>query len=165
MAAIKQPTSIPQPPREDPPYTSGRPAQLPEGAAAGRPPGFRPGAPAAYWIWQGPRGGWRLRTTTGGAVHAFRGHVRGVTGAVSNVHPSRTEFRDRFWKTREGTWAFSFTTSGHADGFTFVTRDDGCVHFDLQLDGGPEPKRVFVGQGEVQPSSGNFIVCPKAGRR
>jgi hypothetical protein len=129
-----------------------------DGIGAGRPAGFVPGAPAAYWIWQGPRGGWRVRTTTAGAAHEFRGRVHGMTGAVSNVHPSRTEFRDRVWK--EGNdWAFHFSSKGHADGFTFVTRDNGCVRFDLDLGGGPGPKRVFVGRGQLSPPGGNFIVC------
>ena len=60
----------------------------------------------------------------------------------------------------DGRWAFSFNTDGHADGFTFMTRDGGCVRFALDLDAGPLPKRVFVGRGEVQPRSGHFIVCP-----
>jgi len=114
----------------------------------------------AYWIWQGPRGGWRIKTTTKRLLHLFRGYLRGTTGAITNIHPSRTEFRDRVWRTGAG-WAFSFKTMGHADGFTFMTRDNGCVGFDLQLDGGPHPQRIFVGRGQVEPPSNHFIVCPK----
>ena len=73
---------------------------------------------------------------------------------------SRTEFRDRIWKRNE-SFAFSFKTKSHADGFTFVSENNGCVRFDLQLDGGPEPKRIFVGSKELQPSSNHFVVCPK----
>jgi hypothetical protein len=148
-----------QPAREAPPHSAGRPEHLPPGAAAGRPPGFKPGAPAAFWIWHGPREDWRVRTTTAGAPHVFRGHVHGVTGAIARVHPSRTEFHDRLWQTKEG-WAFVFKTAGHADGFTFVTRDGGCVRFDLLLDGGPHPKRIFVGKGEISPKSNHFVLCP-----
>jgi len=149
-----------QPPKEQAPHTRGAPVQLHPGVGAGRPRGFQSGAPAAYWIWQGPRGGWRLKTTTQQMGHLFRGHIRGTTGAINQVHPSRTEFRDRVWKTKAG-WAFSFKTAGHADGFTFVTSDNGCVGFDLQQDGGPHPKRIFVGKKEVEPASNHFIVCPK----
>jgi hypothetical protein len=150
-----------QPAKDVPPSSSGDPARMPEGAGTGRPPGFRPGAPAAYWIWQGPRGGWRIRTTTLGKPHVFRGRIRGATGEVTNVQPSRVEFRDRVWRERDGSWAFSMRTSAHADGLTFVTQDNGCVVFDLQLDGGPETKKIFVGRGELQPSSSFFVVCPK----
>jgi hypothetical protein len=161
-ALLVPPSSLPaQPPKDEPPHSSGRPQSLPEGAGMGRPPGFRAGAAPAYWIWQGPRGGWRVRTTTNNAPHVFRGIIKGVTGPINNVHPTRTEFHDRVWKTRDGSWAFSFNTSSHADGFTFVVRDEGCVQFDLQLDGGPEPKHIYVGGGMVEPSSGFFIVCPR----
>jgi hypothetical protein len=160
-AGTMTPAVVPtQPAKDEPPRSTDRPAMLAEGAGEGRPPGFRSGAPAGYWIWQGPRGGWRLRTTTANVQHVFRGHIRGMTGAISNVHPTRTEFRDRIWKTNDG-WAFSFKTEGHADGFTFVTRDEGCVLFDLQLDGGPEPKRVTLGKAQVAPATGHFIVCPR----
>ncbi len=149
-----------QPPKEEAPHTRTAPALLRPGVGAGRPRGFRPGAPAAFWIWQGPRGGWRLKTTTKQMAHLFRGHLRGTTGGINQVHPSRTEFRDRIWKTKQG-WAFSFKTLGHADGFTFVISDNGCVRFDLQLDGGPHPKKIFIGKREIQPPSNHFIVCPK----
>jgi hypothetical protein len=155
-------TAPAQPPKEEPPHSSGRPQPLPEGSAMGRPPGFKAGAAAAYWIWLGPRGGWRVRTTTGDSSHVFRGHVRALTGppaVISSVQPTRTEFSDRIWKTQTG-WAFSFKTSGHADGFSFLTREPVCVVFDLQLDGGPEPKRVFVGREQVEPQSGFFVACP-----
>lgn len=163
---IKPPPSMTapaQPPKEEPPHSSGRPQVLPEGAPMGRPAGFKAGAAAAYWIWLGPRGGWRVRTTTGESSHVFRGHVHALTGppaVISSVQPTRTEFSDRIWKTKTG-WAFSFKTSGHADGFSFLTRDPVCVVFDLQLDGGPEPKRVFVGREQVEPQSGFFVACPK----
>jgi hypothetical protein len=82
-----------------------------------------------------------------------------MTGAVVNVHPVRTEHRDRVAHTAQG-WMFNFRTSGHADGLTFGTQDGGCVRFDLQLDGGPVPKRVFIGAKELQPRSGHFMLCP-----
>ncbi len=147
----------------DPPKSTGKPTVLRPGVGTGRPAGFKPGAEAAYWIWQGPRGGWRIKTTTKDALHLFRGRFDATTGPISSVEPSRTEFRDRVWKTREG-WAFSFKTQGHADGLIFNTRDNGCVSFDLQLDGGPTPKHIFVGRGEVEPGSSYFVVCPKGKR-
>lgn len=89
----------------------------------------------------------------------FRGRIKGVSGAVVNVHPSRTEHRDRVAHTSDG-WMFNFRTQGHADGLTFGTQDGGCVRFDLQLDGGPVPKRVFIGAKEISPRSGHFVLCP-----
>ena len=158
MAASAGPAA-PQAPFEELPEHQGRLEAFPPGAAVGRPPSFKPGAPAAYWIWQGPRGSWLVRTTTGGAKHVFRGRMAGAPGEIVNVHPLRTEFRDRIRRTRGG-WVFSFTSAGHADGFTFMTREGGCVRFDLDLDGGPQPKRIFVGRGELQPATPHFVVCP-----
>lgn len=148
-----------QPAFEEPAESATNPELLPPGVAAGRPPGFRPGAPAGFWIWQGPRGSWLLRTTTKDAEQLFRGRIAGLTGEIVNVHPQRTEFRDRVRRGPKG-WAFSFATQSHADGFTFMTSDGGCVVFDLQLDGASRAKRVFVGHGEHQPRGGHFVVCP-----
>lgn len=146
-------------PFDVPPWSAGQPEAFAPGVAEGRPAGFRPGAPAGYWIWLGPRGDWRLRTTTANAPHVFRGRIKGMTGAVVNVHPVRTEHRDRVARTNDG-WMFNFRTQGHADGFTFGTQDGGCVRFDLHLDGGPVPKKVFIGQKELQPQAGHFVLCP-----
>ena len=158
---VRPPPSLPpQPPTEAPPASTSRAVLLPPGIGTGRPAGFSPGAEAAYWIWQGPRGSWRIRTTTKNMPHVYRGHVHGMTAAIIRVQPSRTEFRDRVWKTGKG-YAFSFKTNGHADGFIFSTRDNGCVRFDLRLDGGPHPKRIHIGKSGHQPPSGHFIVCPK----
>ena len=92
--------------------------------------------------------------------HVFRGHFDTVGGNISAVEASRTEFRDQVWKVREG-WAFHFKTQGHADGLTFSAHDNGCVRFDLQVDGGPHKKRIFVGKSEYEPASNHFVVCPK----
>ena len=143
-----------------PPWNSGRPQLLNPGVAAGRPPGFRPGAPAAYWIWQGPRGDWRLRTTTKSAPHVFRGRFKGMSSGINTVEPTRAEYRDRIAHGNDG-WMFNFRTQGHADGFTFSVPDGGCVQFDLQLDGGPVQKKIYVGGRQFQPSSSFFVVCPE----
>jgi hypothetical protein len=156
----RAPDSLVQPKKEDPPSTRTRAQQLPPGIGTGRPRGFRPDAPPAYWIWQGPRGHWRLRTTSKDQPHVFRGYIHPIETRIGDIQPSRNEFRDRIWKSGDG-WAFSFKTKSHADGFTFAATDNGCVRFDLQLDGGPERKRIFVGAKEYQPSSNHFVVCPK----
>ncbi len=156
--------TIVQPAKSPPPASRSRAVLLEGDPARGRPPSFRPGADAAYWIWSGPRGSWRLRTTTKDEMHTFRGYIHGVSGDIVQIQPSRMEHADRIWPLEEGnrrTYAFSFKTNGHADGFIFSTRDEGCVRFDLQLDGGPQQKKIMIGQAELQPTSQHFIVCPK----
>ncbi len=151
---------VAQPLKEAPPATAGTPQLLPPGVGTGRPGGFKPDAVPAFWIWQGPRGHWRLRTTSKDQLHVCRGRIYGVRGRVQSIEPSRTEFRDRIW-TQDGGWAFSFRTKSHADGFTFEVAGNGCVRFDLELTGGAEAKRVFIGSRQYQPTSNHFTVCPK----
>lgn len=157
----------PQPAKETPTASPIRAELLPDGTGAGRPPGFRPDAPPAYWIWQGPRGNWRLRTTTKRKAQTFRGVIHGVQGSIVRMQPSRNAFRDRIWPTdRTGgvnrAWAFSFATNDHADGFIFAADGNGCVRFDLKTDGGVgTPIQIFVGPKQIQPSGGHFTVCPR----
>jgi hypothetical protein len=159
---------VQQPPKDEPPTSPNRPSVLPAGAADGRPAGFRPGAPPAFWIWTGPRGDWRIRTTTLDSAHLFRGRVAALTGDVIDISPSKNELADRMWKVGRpqpgepaNTWVFSFKTSTHADGFTFRTTDGGCVRFDLQLDGGPMPKRIIVGKSQLEPPTNHLVICPR----
>jgi hypothetical protein len=155
-----------QPPKDEPPSSPTRPSVLPAGAAEGRPPGFRPDAAPAYWIWTGPRGDWRIRTTTLDASHVFRGRIAAVTSDLKDVSASRNDLGDRMWRTppaasEPSVWSFSFRTTQHADGFTFRVADNGCVRFDLQLDGGPTQKRIVVGKNQVEPPTNHFVVCPR----
>lgn len=156
----------PQPAKEAPPASPVRAQLLPDGTGAGRPPGFRPDAPPAYWIWQGPRGNWRVRTTTQRRAHTFRGVIHGVQGPIVRMQPSRNVFRDRVWPVdRTGgvnrAWAFSFATNDHADGFIFAAEGNGCVRFDLKTDGGTTPIKIFVGPKQIEPVGGHFTVCPR----
>jgi hypothetical protein len=162
-APVPVPAPPPSEPPSEPPSSRDRPVLLPDGIAAGRPGGFRPGAAAAYWIWQGPRGDWLVRTTTGGEPHAFRGRIHGTAGGTidaQSLRSSRRELGDRV-RASDGALVFSFDTAGHADGFTFATVGGGCVRFDLQLDGGATPKRIWIGKAQHEPASAHFIVCPK----
>lgn len=156
-----------QPAKEAPTASPVRAHLLADGSGAGRPPGFRPDAAPAYWIWQGPRGNWRLRTTTRNKPHTFRGIIHGVQGPIVKMQPSRNQFRDRIWPSdRTGgvnrSWAFSFATNDHADGFIFASEGNGCVRFDLKTDGGAgTPIQIYVGHRQVQPRGGHFTVCPR----
>ena len=161
VRARPAPPLVAQPPKNSPPRSSARPDIMAPGVGAGRPDGFRSGAPAAYWIWQGPRGRWRVRTTTAKLLRHFSGHVQSMTSVLTGFDPSRLELRDQLWLDQPG-WAFSFKTKGHADGFTFADKSNGCVKFDLVL-GRPrnKPAQIFVGRNQVKPSGGHFILCPQ----
>ena len=145
---------------ELPPPPAGQPELLPAGAAEGRPPRFVTGAGVGYWIWQGPRGSWLLRTTTGGEVHTFSGHLLGTSTPVTEVSPTTNALGDHLRRT-DGGFAFSFQTSAHADGFTFVVDGARCARLDLRIDAAPAVRRIFVGGAQLQPRSGHFILCPR----
>ena len=132
---------------------------MPPGIANGRPPGMHAGAPVAFWIWRGPRGGWHLRTTTAGLFHEFRGRVAGLSAPLLAVHPTRVEFKDRIVMTPKAVW-FRFATKGHVDGFDFTVGGNSCVRFDLQLDRGPHAERIFIGRNAASPPSNHFVLCP-----
>ena len=161
-AASPKPTlpRVTLPARQDPPRSRTKAHKLRDGIGEGRPAGFTMGADPAFWIWQGPRGAWRVRTTTKSEQHLFQGHVQGVTGTLVRVRHARNELRDHIWGKGRGR-SFSFRTNGHADGFIFSTDDNGCARFDLLLDGAPKPSQIFIGRGQVNPSSGHFILCPR----
>jgi hypothetical protein len=133
-------------------------------SAYGQPRSMQPGAPAAYYIWTDPQGGWHLRTTTGGQQHVFRGRVAGQTAPITNVTPSRMEFQDRLRVSPRGTVAFAFATQGAVDGFDFRADNNACVTFNLDLAGGPTPRRIVVGAQEIAVNTPNFQVCNPAPR-
>ncbi|MBI5537233.1 MAG: hypothetical protein HY898_31215 [Deltaproteobacteria bacterium] len=145
-------------PVADPPEPAKGAAELPAGSANGLPKGLNPGAPAAYWIWQDPSDGWHLRTTTAGVPHQFMGRILGVSGEIVG-RPMRTEHRDRVRFTKRGM-VFDFQTQGSIDGLDFKASDNGCVRFNLKIDGGPAPKRIFVGSNSLEPPHAHFMVCP-----
>lgn len=148
-----------QEPVEDLPATMGTPERLIAGAAEGRPEGLKPGAPAGFWIWQNQAGRWKVRTTTAKALHEFKGRVTGENAPIGPMRPSRAEFKDQVQRSPDGGLVFRFHTKGHVDGFDFMV--PGCARFDLKLDTGPTPLRVFVGKAGISPRTNHFVLCPK----
>lgn len=133
------------------------PSEAPKGLAEGKPAGAVPGAPEAVWIWH-DAAGWHLRTTTARNLHRFQGRVWGGKGQIGNIRPSRTELGDRFRKG--GNWMyFDFNTKGHEDGFDFMIAENDCAHFNITIDGQPQPSRIHVGAQGTSPPKANFRVC------
>ncbi|MBK7394767.1 MAG: hypothetical protein IPJ34_00310 [Myxococcales bacterium] len=137
-----------------PPPTPPQPTN--NSVASGQPPHLHPSAPAAYWIWRDSNGWWHVRTTTKKYLHRFHGTVKSVGGNIAMVKGTRLEMNDRLKTNGKALW-FAFDTQGHLDGFDFTTSDNQCVTFNLSTSAG---KAIYVGAGEVQPSTGYFTVCP-----
>ena len=143
------------PPEPDKPFH-----EVPPHEALGEPRAMREGAPAAWWIWVDEAGLWHLRTTTASSAHRFRGRIKSATGFVTDAAPTRDILKDRITDTHQHGLLVDFHTEREMDGLDFRTSDGGCVRLQLLLDGGPHPKRVFVGAKMLEPPHAHFQLCP-----
>jgi hypothetical protein len=122
----------------------------------GRPKGFHAGDTVRYAIWHDDNG-WHVRTTTAKREHVFRGHVRVEDGVFERIYSHDLEkegkLRD-WWKVgpERHRVTFDFKTDRGVDGIDFrISRSARRLHFDLHIDGRPEPGRVFVGRFNQNP--------------
>jgi hypothetical protein len=122
----------------------------------GRPKGFHAGETVRYAIWH-DENGWHVRTTTAKREHVFKGHIRVEDGIFERIHSHDLEkegkLRD-WWKVgpERHVVRFDFKTDRGVDGIDFrVSRSARRIHFELHIDGRPEPGRVFVGRFDQHP--------------
>jgi hypothetical protein len=133
--------------------------ELPATTADDRPAGFQATSGPGFWVWRGPKGGWHVRTTTGGKEHHFHGEiaVRGG-GIMTELKASRTELNDRVKGNPSGA-AFEFKTAGFEDGIDFRVEPGSCIEFDLKLDAKSQPDKIFLGGRQSSPPSHWFKLC------
>ena len=134
--------------------------EVPPHRALGEPRAMKEKAPAAWWIWADEAGGWHVRTTTATSAHRFRGRIKSATGFITDVAPTKDALKDRIKDTHQHGLLVDFQTDRDMDGLDFRTSDGGCVRLHLLLDGGPHPKRVFVGESMLEPPHAHFQLCP-----
>lgn len=125
-----------------------------------RPSGFQETSGPGFWIWRGPNEGWHVRTTTGGKEHSFWGEVAvtGGSGVMTALKANRTELNDRVRGNPSGA-AFEFRTAGFQDGIDFKVDPGSCLVFELKLDGKAQPKKIYLGGRQVNPSTNHFKLC------
>jgi hypothetical protein len=145
------PFAAPEPAKE-------KPKKAKRAIGEGRPKGLKVGAFEAYWVWFDAGGNWRLRTTTHDAEHRFQGVIVSEDGSISDLKPTRLEWKDRLQMTKD-TVSFDFSTKGHEDGFDFSAPEDRCVRFYLLIDGKPHVDRVNIGKGDAHPPHWHFQLC------
>jgi hypothetical protein len=133
--------------------------QYPATTADDRPAGYQETAGAGFWVWRGPKGGWHVRTTSGGKEHHFHGEiaVRG-SGLLTELKANRTELNDRVKGNPSGA-AFEFKTSTFEDGIDFRVDPGNCIEFDLKIDGKSQPDKINLGGGQAHPDSHWFKLC------
>lgn len=133
--------------------------ELPATTADDRPAGFQETAGPGFWVWRGPKGGWHVRTTTGGKEHHFHGEiaVRGG-GIMTELKANRTELNDRIKGNPSGA-AFEFKTAGFEDGIDFRIEPGNCLEFDLKVDGKAQPAKIYLGGHQTSPGSHWFKLC------
>jgi hypothetical protein len=122
----------------------------------GKPKGFHTGATVRYAIWHNDNG-WHLRTTTAKREHVFRGHIRVEGGTFERIYSHDLEkegkLRD-WWRVgpERHRVTFDFKTDRGLDGIDFrVSKSARRIHFELHIDGRPEPSHVFVGRFDQHP--------------
>lgn len=127
--------------------------------AEDRPAGFQEGAPAAFWIWRKGAEGWRVRTTTAGKEHHFRGRIEVTRGGpLTDLKPNRVELSDRVNGNPSGA-AFDFKTAGYQDGVDFKVDAGACIKFSLEIDDKHPTERIFIGGTQRNPPDHTFILC------
>jgi hypothetical protein len=135
------------------------PIQMASGLADGRPPRLRASAAMSYWVWQGAKGEWHVRSTSQ-QLHRFQGRIRPLDGAtLGNPKATRLEWGDRM-RLQGKDIVFDFSTKGGEDGFDFTLNGNACVDMDLRIDGTSHPKLIVIGKTEQAPASSHFIACP-----
>lgn len=133
--------------------------ELSSTTADDRPSGYQQTAGPGFWVWRGPKGGWHVRTTTGGQEHSFKGEiaVRG-SGIMTELKANRTELNDRVRGNPSGA-AFEFKTAGFEDGIDFRVEPGNCIEFTLKLDGKSQPSKIYLGGRQTNPGSSFFKLC------
>ena len=134
--------------------------EVPPHAALGEPRGIKERAPAGWWVWADEGGVWHVRTTTAAGAHRFRGRIRSATGFVTDIVPTKAALKEAIKDTHQHGVLVDFHTDREMDGLDFRTSDGGCIRLQLLLDGGPHPKRVFVGEKMLEPPHAHFQLCP-----
>jgi hypothetical protein len=135
------------------------PIQMAAGLADGKPARLKPSAALSYWVWQGARRDWHVRSTSH-QLHRFQGRLRPLQGAsLSHLKATRLEWGDRM-RLQGKDIVFDFSTEGGEDGFDFTLNGDACVEMDLRIDGTAHPKLIVIGKGEQAPAASHFIACP-----
>jgi hypothetical protein len=146
-------------PPEAPPEPEKPFLEIPPHQAIGEPRAMKDKAPAAWWVWMDESGLWHVRTTTASGAHRFRGKIKAATGFVTDVAPTKEALKSRIQDNHHGL-VVDFQTDREMDGLDFRTSDGGCVRLNLLVDGGPHPKRVFVGEKMMEPPHAHFQLCP-----
>jgi len=127
----------------------------------GEPKGFRKGESVRYAIWHN-KTGWHVRSTTELKEHRFKGHIRVEGGVFERIHSHDLEKEGRladWWRLgpERHEVTFEFKTDRGLDGIDFrVSKSARRIHFNLHIDGRPEPGRVFVGRFDQHPVGNPF---------
>ncbi len=118
---------------------------------------------ARFELWHN-EAGWHLRWTGAGSSHHFFGKIWAPDGELVITRRHRLEEGDRVWKEGRGIRFDAYASSGE-DGFDFRWRGRELV-LDLEMDGKPCRKRIFIGSQGIHPAQQPFVIVrprPKKG--
>lgn len=141
--------------------SSSTPAPVSMAAATGRAGGLAAGAGQSFWLWRDDDGLWHLRSTAPRAGRNFQGLIRPLPGTlITDVKPLRAEGPRDHVASDGKVVAFHYWTRNTVDGFDFRIQGDGCVEFDLRIDGDGDPNHIRIGKSEHRPRDSHFLLCP-----
>jgi hypothetical protein len=128
----------------------------------GRPKNYELADQARFYLWRDDDG-WHLRTVgPAKQAHGFRGTVRLHGTKFLKLTPVGLDKRnDSADVNAAGTeLTFKFTTSNKFDGvdINLAKADAAHIEFDLLLNGGKSPKRVFIGTAAANPTKHQFAL-------
>ena len=135
------------------------PAQVSTAVLSGRPTQLRSGANQSYWLWTDADGVWHLRTTTAGVRRHFQGRIRPDADVTLALSSGMIGGGKDAVALQGNDIVFNLETKGHQDGFDFRVNGDGCLEFDLRIDGDGNPGRIFLGKDNRTPANSHFLVC------
>jgi hypothetical protein len=129
----------------------------------GRPENYSLADQARFFIWQ-DQAGWHFRTTgPAQRAHGFRGAIRLHGARFQKVIPVGLDNRNDSYQLAPGQRevTFKFATSNKFDGVDFYLDKaaSGHVEFEVLLNGGKAPRRIFVGSAAANPKTNHFAVA------
>lgn len=143
------------------PPSSTHATELPMSVAEGRARELATGNNRAYWIWVDPDGLWHVRTTAARAGRHFQGTIPPTAGGeIVDLRNIGLESDDKIGFLGR-TLSFKWRTRNRIDGFDFRLRGEGCLEFDLSIDGDATSRFIYLGKAKTRPEGAHFILCPK----
>ncbi len=111
-----------------------------------------------YWIWLDD--GWlHVRVTTGERAHRFQGSLTVLKGTLGPLELEKAGMAEQVAAQGDSV-QFDLEPGRNAEEGFRVRTEQGCLRFDLYVDGAHRPERVHLGPRRLSPKGVPFERCP-----